>query len=246
MNCMQFNYLILTTEGRLETMHHMNLDSDHKLELAKSGLFFFNNVIKCIGCYVVMKKIDMKHVKRHTYSDNCISSTNVLMLNEFMRKKSFASFRCSRRQFARQPVVVNMLAQRGFYSFGKPNHIRCSACHVVLKYKSVEIAQNEHKPKCKFINASYDCVKKIIKNELPPPRINVIPSAPPLPQSSSSSTETPTIQQISECKICFENEKSVCFLPCRHLAVCVQCARRCKKCCVCNAPIKQCIQTLPQ
>ncbi|ABL76006.1 inhibitor of apoptosis-2 [Maruca vitrata nucleopolyhedrovirus] len=246
MNLMQFNFLILSTEGRFKTMANMSLDNDHKFELAKTGLFSHNNLIKCIGCRTVFKKINSKQIKRHTYSNYCISSTNALMLNELMRKKSFASFKSCRRQFVSQSVVVEMLARRGFYYFGKAGHLRCSGCHVIFNYKNVDDAQRRHKQNCKFLNVIEDyCVieqfdkfeEKILATDLIPPRQNVEPSAP---------AAEPLNQQVSECKICFDREKSVCFMPCRHLAVCAECSRRCKRCCVCNAKIMQRIETLPQ
>ncbi|AAN28078.1 inhibitor of apoptosis - 2 [Rachiplusia ou multiple nucleopolyhedrovirus] len=249
MNLMQFNFLILSTDGRFRTMANMSLDNEYKLELAKTGLFFHNNLIKCIGCRTILNKINAKQIKRHTYSNYCISSTNALMFNESMRKKSFTSFKSSRRQFASQSVVVDMLARRGFYYFGKAGHLRCSGCYIVFKYKSVDDAQRRHQQNCKFLNAIEDysdneqfgkfnaAETEILAADLIPPRLNVRPSAPPA---------EPLTQQVSECKVCFDREKSVCFMPCRHLAVCTTCSRRCKRCCVCNAKIIQRIETLPQ
>ncbi|AKC91700.1 iap2 [Lambdina fiscellaria nucleopolyhedrovirus] len=40
------------------------------------------------------------------------------------------------------------------------------------------------------------------------------------------------------CKICFENERQVCFLPCGHVSTCDSCSKRCKKCCICREKIK--------
>ncbi|AGA16222.1 iap-2 protein [Thysanoplusia orichalcea nucleopolyhedrovirus] len=251
MNLMQFNFLILSTDGRFKTMTNMALENEYKLELAKTGLFFHNNLIKCIGCRIIMDKINAKKVKRHTYSNYCISSTNALMFNEAMRKKSFTSFKSCRRQFASASAVVDMLARRGFYHFGKPGVLRCCGCHVVFKYKTVDCAQRQHKQNCRFINAIEDYLldkpvdkfsdleKEILTADLaPPPRLEVSPSAPP--------AESLTTNSVSECKVCFDKEKSICFMPCRHLAVCADCSRRCKRCCVCNAKIIQRIETLPQ
>jgi hypothetical protein len=40
------------------------------------------------------------------------------------------------------------------------------------------------------------------------------------------------------CKICFVNNRQICFFPCRHIMACSQCADRCKRCCVCREKIK--------
>lgn len=42
----------------------------------------------------------------------------------------------------------------------------------------------------------------------------------------------------SMCKICFERERDTCFLPCRHVSTCSECAKRCKVCCICREKIK--------
>ncbi|AJD80751.1 inhibitor of apoptosis 2 [Pseudoplusia includens SNPV IE] len=41
------------------------------------------------------------------------------------------------------------------------------------------------------------------------------------------------------CKICFENERNTCFLPCKHVSTCIDCARKCKVCCICRMKIKE-------
>ncbi|AKN81048.1 Inhibitor of apoptosis 2 [Lonomia obliqua multiple nucleopolyhedrovirus] len=271
MNKMQFNFLILTAEGRFKTMTNMLLDNDYKRELARSGLFYHNNILRCIGCFIVVKKINSKIIKRHTFSETCITSTDLLLHNEAARKKSFVSFSMSRKKF-KSKLVVDMLVRRGFYSFGKLNFIRCAKCHVVFKYINMDHAQQQHKTDCFFLNSADDnylngnyCCdddvydndsKSILSSDLPPPKSLAIASAPYLPTSlspsltraggSASPIMAPESATASECKICFDKEKSVCFLPCRHLVACEQCSRKCKKCCVCNLKIETRILTLPQ
>ncbi len=41
------------------------------------------------------------------------------------------------------------------------------------------------------------------------------------------------------CKICFEQEKNTCFLPCKHLSTCRDCAKKCKLCCICRVKVKE-------
>ncbi|AHH82643.1 IAP-2 [Buzura suppressaria nucleopolyhedrovirus] len=41
------------------------------------------------------------------------------------------------------------------------------------------------------------------------------------------------------CVVCFEKERTICFLPCGHVCVCELCADKCKKkCCLCRELIK--------
>jgi hypothetical protein len=244
----RINAMIITTEGRLKTMNNMVLENDYKRVLAKEGIFYYNNMLRCIGCYTVLKKVNTKHLKRHTFSDNCITSTSVLMNNEVLRKKSFTQFKTARRHF-KKILVVAMLARRGFYSFGKSNYIRCSYCLVSFKYVSVESAQQQHTVECVFVNAIDEQKednasddeypineKQIFQANFPPPESfsKLIPSAPVLSDN------------YVECKICFDKERSVCFMPCRHLYTCKECSRRCKKCCICNAKIDKYISTITQ
>ncbi|QYC92691.1 Inhibitor of apoptosis 2 [Trabala vishnou gigantina nucleopolyhedrovirus] len=40
------------------------------------------------------------------------------------------------------------------------------------------------------------------------------------------------------CKICFDTERQICFLPCGHVSTCEKCSKRCSKCCICRQPVK--------
>ncbi|AWN01896.1 iap2 [Cyclophragma undans nucleopolyhedrovirus] len=244
-----FNLLIGSTEGRFQTMQNMSLDNDLKRQLAKTGLFYYDNMLKCVGCNATMNKINDKLVKRHTFSEKCVSSTNALVFNEAMRRRSFASFKTCRRQF-KSSDLVSALARRGYYSFGKPGHLKCAGCSLVFKYTTLEAAQSQqrHKNQCIFFDQPPALeTKNFLLADFPPPRLYALPSAPKDDNDDITiTTGVNCINQASECKICFEKEKSVCFMPCRHLATCIQFSRRCKRCCVCNAKIVHTIETLPQ
>lgn len=254
-NASDFFSSILFTHGRFKTMSNMILDDDFKLELAKTGLFMQNEFVKCIGCNIIMKKINAKLVKRHKFSENCISAINSLRCNEAVRKKSFVSFKTCRRRFRSQHIICK-LAKCGFYSFGKTTYVKCSCCHVIFKFNTIEHAQKQHHSKCVFVeiddlqeqdNDSFNlenAKEQVMNQDFRPPLTFMQPSAPFAEEIAA--TTTIHLSETSECKICFEEEKSVCFLPCRHLAACVKCSRRCKKCCVCNSVIKRRIETLPQ
>lgn len=41
------------------------------------------------------------------------------------------------------------------------------------------------------------------------------------------------------CNICFENEKNILFLPCKHLCSCIDCSKNLNRCPICNKKIKK-------
>ncbi|XP_042877362.1 baculoviral IAP repeat-containing protein 3-like [Penaeus japonicus] len=47
---------------------------------------------------------------------------------------------------------------------------------------------------------------------------------------------------LPECKICWENETSVLFLPCQHMVTCIGCALRLTHCPICRKPIAKTIK----
>ncbi|AGR56971.1 IAP-2 [Choristoneura occidentalis alphabaculovirus] len=249
MDLQKFNFLLLSTHGRVATMSPMSLDHAQKVDLARTGLFFHNNLIKCIGCRTTMDKVDARRAKRHTYSDSCISATNALLVNENLRKQSFSCFKWARRQFRSQTRVVDMLSRRGFYCFGKRARLRCAGCKAMAAYVSVDASQRAHATACTFrhvvdFDISEGDLFKIVKSDLPPPRLEPHELNAPTPAKPSAPPDVAAA--VSECKVCFANEKSVCFLPCRHLVVCAECSPRFKRCCVCNNKIASRINTLPQ
>lgn len=69
----------------------------------------------------------------------------------------------------------------------------------------------------------------------------LISSRPPTPNPENT-TATPTTAAPNEnfqCKICYERELRIIFIPCGHLYMCAQCSRtyKGKQCPVCRAPI---------
>lgn len=205
---MQFNFLILSTDGRFRTMANMSLDNEYKFELAKTGLFSHNNLIKCIGCRTILDKINAKQIKRHTYSDYCISSTNALMFNESMRKNHLRVLKIS------ASVCITIrgrwhVGSSRFLLFWQSRSFTLFRMPYSFKYKSVDDAQRRHKQNCKFVNAIEDysvnehfskldvAEKEILAADLSPPQLSVKPSAPPA---------EPLTQHVSECKVCFDRE----------------------------------------
>ncbi|XP_064643432.1 baculoviral IAP repeat-containing protein 3-like [Lineus longissimus] len=56
-------------------------------------------------------------------------------------------------------------------------------------------------------------------------------------------TENRELKERMMCKICFDMEANVVFLPCGHLVVCEQCSRRVRECPLCRRPISGVVKT---
>ncbi|XP_045202705.2 baculoviral IAP repeat-containing protein 2-like [Mercenaria mercenaria] len=50
--------------------------------------------------------------------------------------------------------------------------------------------------------------------------------------------ENRTLRDLITCKICFDNDACVVFLPCGHLASCVECSKSLRKCAVCRTVVQ--------
>lgn len=50
-----------------------------------------------------------------------------------------------------------------------------------------------------------------------------------------------------DCKLCYERQVKILFLPCSHLVMCAHCAMRVNDCCICRQPIEFMVRvTLPR
>ena len=57
------------------------------------------------------------------------------------------------------------------------------------------------------------------------------------PQTTVSETSTPTTIQPSNCEICLSFEKTIVFMPCRHIYCCEICSVSLNKCPMCRGAI---------
>ena len=219
----------------------MCLDSDYVLDLVQTGIY--RDALcnyKCAYCSLYMKKLDARRLKYHTFS-TCEMATFRLLNNKTLRKQSFERFKTARLYFHDK---FEELADNGFYYYGVKFEIRCSSCLLtIVKFnKQDDIRQIHHKysPTCKFNAPSApawepDDDKNIYSN-------NLYPKLPLCDDARVNYSDEPKLSSVAPddvmCKICFEREREVCFLPCRHVSTCWECANKCKVCCICREKIK--------
>ncbi|ACO53512.1 IAP-2 [Euproctis pseudoconspersa nucleopolyhedrovirus] len=240
-----------TFAGRMNsiTSSKIYLTQNEKNNLVSQGIYYDANdaIYRCAYCAFVTDSYADGILKYHTYSA-CPKSTEILFNSQTTRKKSFESFKTSRKQFAR---CAQELAVNGFYYNGGFRDIRCSCCPMVIKKLNkndcVKIVHKVYYPQCVF-NVESD----VATFEVNP----TAPSAPPswtdehddLWRCSVENANDNFVNQIAAsdsanqdsclCKICFERERQICFLPCGHVSACEKCAKRCSKCCMCRKLVK--------
>lgn len=250
--------------ARLASYENSCLTRDYIHNLAATGIYReASDGYKCAFCSLYLKKLNARHLKYHTFS-TCPMATRRLFENGTLRKESFRKFKTARIHYKDEH---EQLANNGFYYYGKKVEIRCSHCQlVIVKLNKHDNAQHIHRrwsPECHFNKPSAPPLEKtesILENyeenynnnvagiypHLPlfdDTIVNFVSVSPPPPSSSQSPSprsESPPPFKIDDimCKICFERERDTCFLPCRHVSTCSECAKRCKVCCICREKIK--------
>ncbi|CDG72428.1 Inhibitor of apoptosis 2 iap-2 [Spodoptera exigua multiple nucleopolyhedrovirus] len=248
---------------RLETFENSCLTREYIDDLVAGGIY--RDALcnyKCAYCSLYIKKLDARRLKYHTFS-TCPMATERLFVNEALRKQSFLKFKTSRTHYRDNRET---LAKNGFYYYGKKFEIRCSSCKfVIVKLKADEdvwIIHAHYSPNCHFNAPSAPNWEDIddddddidINNNVITRKNNQYANIyPNLNDDKLNNNDDDDISIFSNdkitnsaasniddimCKICFERERDTCFLPCRHVSTCAECAKRCKVCCICREKIK--------
>ena len=216
---------------------------------------------RCAYCPLYMKRLEARRIKYHTFS-TCPKSTQRLMENETMRKQSFLKFKASRAHYRDNYKV---LAKNGFYYYGKKTEIRCSYCKLVIVKLNdgddIKLVHCRHSPECLFNdtaapsapnfedvsdNSNHHDVAYRYERMYPDLSTEFNDDKFTDDIFSNDKDETSVVINDSKklgvddimCKICFERERDTCFLPCRHVSTCSECAKRCKVCCICREKIR--------
>lgn len=174
------------------------------------------------------------------------------------RLKSFSTWPISLKQRPEK------LCEAGFFYTGKSDKTVCFHCGGGLKdWEETDDPWIEHAkwfPKCSYVllNKGKDFVtsaageqeaqvsSKEVKNIQVPAELKETlqirdPVEGPIPMCESEPTPSTSSgsrggDDIRLCKICFQEELGVVFLPCGHLVACVKCAPSLTTCAVCRQP----------
>ncbi|KAJ8665671.1 hypothetical protein QAD02_007333 [Eretmocerus hayati] len=154
------------------------------------------------------------------------------------------------RRFESQ--TKEQLTAAGFFYTGRGDSTTCYHCGLSLK-KPVDIPWNQHAkwfPGCLFFHLSRERAfiddfsgalfpSSSTRRKLSP-IIKKLRNFTPLPQEDNGKlNHLPLTNKIIEnsrlCRICFDEEIGVVFLPCGHLITCIKCAPNLKVCPFCQS-----------
>ncbi|ACI47459.1 IAP-2 [Spodoptera litura nucleopolyhedrovirus II] len=240
---------------RLETFENSCLSREYINDLVAVGIY--RDALcnyKCAYCPLYLKKLDARRLKYHAFS-TCPMATERLYKSEALRKQSFRKFKASRAHYQDN---LETLAKNGFYYYGKKLEIRCSSCKlVIVKLNAgddVHLIHAQHSPNCHFTAAAPSAPNWDDVEDNDRDYAHIYPDLSALNNNNDTNNDIIADGDISifsddkvtnitsdddiMCKICFERERDTCFLPCRHVSTCSECAKRCKVCCICREKIK--------
>ncbi|AKR17356.1 IAP-2 [Urbanus proteus nucleopolyhedrovirus] len=206
-------YVYRTT--RMNTFETVNnkFSAQDKQFIVNSGVYYCvtTRKLKCAFCNFNTNVINWNDILKHTFS-TCYKCIQNLFYNEHLRNESFIVYNVF-VQYTKQ------LSRNGFFYNPCTKKIHCCNCgFTILKFNNINKILNLH------VNMSSKCL--FTQN-------NFAPSAPQLPFQLNQKNDNNF-----ECVVCFKNTREICFLPCKHVVVCSECAVIIAECCVCRVHIQ--------
>lgn len=168
--------------------------------------------------------------------------------SETARLRSFKDWPRSMRQKPEE------LAEAGFFYTGQGDKTKCFYCDGGLKdWEEDDVPWEQHA--CWFDRCAYvqlvkgrEYVQEVLSQAAAAlaPKEQESPAPVPSPKKESSSPiENKEEQQVEDsklCKICFAEERNVCFVPCGHVVACAKCALATDKCPMCRRTFQNAVR----
>lgn len=152
------------------------------------------------------------------------------------RLNSFKTWPKSMKQKAKD------LSEAGFFYSGNSDHTVCFACGTFVgQWETDDKPWVEHKKfmerECSYLHLNHEQVK-INERKYE----ELMKSKDPLEENTNDDDSEAEIAHENACKVCLLKRSSIVFLPCKHVAVCGECAFGLDgKCPVCRSEIKEMI-----
>lgn len=174
----------------------------------------------------------------------------------YSRLKTFSNWRNTQ-------ITKELLAHAGFVFTEQDDIVICPFCKVEgFRWSTGDNPLADHRswsPNCSYIQSIDSCnVNENHTNVVNgidecTSRVVVIPDSK---DESRSTTEKAFAELKIEdeqqnknsittawCKVCYAREIQILFLPCKHIAVCVQCSSDLEECVICREPLQEKLRT---
>lgn len=165
--------------------------------------------------------------------------------SEAARLRSFQDWpRCMRQK-------PEDLAEAGFFYTGQGDKTKCFYCDGGLKdWETDDVPWEQHArwfDRCAYVQLvkGRDYVQKVMteacavsaeaEKEVEPEKPAVESSAPTEPPENN-------LDDSKVCKICYAEERNVCFVPCGHVVACAKCALAADKCPMCRRTFQSAVR----
>lgn len=151
------------------------------------------------------------------------------------------------KTFETWPVGIKQkpinLSEAGFFYGGQSDFTMCFSCGVIVgKWEADDNPWVEHKKlakrACPYLQLNQERLKENEKKYEEAIKIKTL-------EEEKSADDEPSAREVDHetvCKVCLERKSSVCFLPCKHVAVCGQCVFGLNNTCpICRCTIEETI-----
>nr|XP_021195650.2 baculoviral IAP repeat-containing protein 3 isoform X2 [Helicoverpa armigera]XP_021195651.2 baculoviral IAP repeat-containing protein 3 isoform X2 [Helicoverpa armigera] len=169
--------------------------------------------------------------------------------SEAARLRSFKDWpRCMRQK-------PEELAEAGFFYTGQGDKTKCFYCDGGLKdWENDDVPWEQHArwfDRCAYVQLvkGREYVQKVMSEACvvtaAEAEKDVAPARPPSqPTTPSTQPETPenSVDDSKLCKICYAEERNVCFVPCGHVVACAKCALAADKCPMCRRTFQNAVR----
>ncbi|CAK1585402.1 unnamed protein product [Parnassius mnemosyne] len=134
------------------------------------------------------------------------------------------------------------LAEAGFFYTGQGDKTKCFYCDGGLKdWENDDVPWEQHArwfDRCAYVQLvkGRDYVQKVISEAcvIPAPKEEKEATSTSTASQSNSEKEDVVVEDSKLCKICYAEERNVCFVPCGHVVACAKCALSTDKCPMCR------------
>lgn len=140
------------------------------------------------------------------------------------------------------------LAEAGFFYTGKGDKTKCFYCDGGLKdWETDDVPWEQHArwfDRCAYVQLvkGREYVQRVI-SEATAVQQPATPPAEPAPTISPQPRQAEAPLDDSKiCKICYAEERNVCFVPCGHVVACAKCAMSTDKCPMCRRTFTEAVR----